>query len=175
MNNGFSITDNFVETYRNFESLTDKELKKFLGDGLRKNIRQIRDDVKKNLRARIKKANVKNPKYQDSLVKGVRSTRVFENKRGKNIGELFGKVRIDSTRQSGSGSYRLAILESGSYLVGERFATTRNGVKLRKPKSTGVLKGAYFFKDAIEGDNSTFHNEMDKSFDKGINEALKKL
>jgi len=172
MSKGLSIDSNATEVFTRFEELTDKELKKYISAGLRKSMKEIRDRARQNLRARVNNANRRNPKFNDTLVKGVRMTRAWENKQGANAGEIAGKVRIDSNNKSGSGSYRLPIIDNGSYLSGVRYQYTRT--KLRKPKAVGRMKPTNFFQDVIQSD-SLFQSEMNKAIDDGLNSINQKL
>ena len=172
-----NITTNAVEAYRNFEDLTINEMKKVLKAGVRKVLTRLRKETVQNLRGRLKNTNKKNPKFNDTLASGVRKTKVWMNNRGNNAGEIVGKVRVDSTRKTGSGSYRLGILEVGSYKVGGRYTRTFRGKPLKKKRYTGVLRPYHFLKDATEAMNSyhdsIINDEVKKGVDK-INGILKK-
>ena len=121
MNSG--CTTNAERVYRRFEELTHKELGKALRQGLRKALSVIQKDAKKNLRGAFKKTNKRNPKYTDTLQSGIRISRIFE----KQDGTIVGKVRIDSSRKSGSGSFRLKFLERGNFRTSPRYAKTWRG------------------------------------------------
>ena len=88
---------------------------------------------------------------------------------------VSGTVLITSTRQKSSGSYRLHILENGSFKTGERFTqfyTDKNGVqrKLKKPRSTGTLKAYNFFKSGTSN-GEKFSNAVMAHLIKKIKEA----
>lgn len=112
----------------------------------------------------VHNSNKKNPKFNDTLQQGVRTTRVYVNQDGT----IVGKVRIDDNRQKGSGSFRLQILESGSYKEGERFTKKYNGKKLRKPASKGKLKGYKFFKTAMDSNEASFQSNMISEVEKAV-------
>ena len=173
MSKGLSIETNAPEVFQRFEDLSDKELKKYLKQGLRKVLKPIRDDARQNLRGRVNNANRRNPKYSDTLIQGVRMTKIWENKQGASAGEIVGKVRIDSTRDSGSGSFRLPIIDKGSYKAGIRYQYTRD--KTRKPKAVGRMKPTNFFQDIIQSKESYFYSEMRKAIDDGVNSVNQKL
>lgn len=78
--------------------------------GLKKALKAVEKQAKSNLRSTVNGVSRKNKRFQDTLLKGVRTTRVFTNRDNT----LVGKVRIDSNRKAGSGSYRLPMLENGT-------------------------------------------------------------
>lgn len=165
--NDVKLTTNAKEVYNRFLELSQKNMKKSLSSGLRKALRAVKNAAVQNLNAVVKNANRKNPKYSDTLQSGVRLTRIWENQDGS----IVGKVTIMSNNKSGSGSFRLPILESGSYKVGERFAKTYNGKPLKKPRSTGVLQGKKFFAKTQDGMVVYFGDTMTKAID----DAVKKI
>lgn len=159
------IETDAMKVYNHFQELTHKELGKALKSGLRKALRQVQKAVKTNLKSKVKNTNKKNPKFNDTLESGVRLTRVYENQDGT----IVGKVRIDSNNKTGSGSYRLAILESGTYKTPERYAKTRNGKPLKKPAYRGSLEGKKFFKTAVDSIESSFNGTMVNEVNNAIN------
>lgn len=163
-----NITTNAVEAYRNFEDLTINEMRRVLKSGVGKVLTRLRKETVQNLRGRLKNTNKKNPKFNDTLVSGVRKTKVWMNNRGKNAGEIAGKVRVDSNRKPMSGSYRLAILEVGSYKVGGRYAKTFKGKPLKKKRYTGVLKPYNFLKDATNSMQSYHDSIMNAEIKRGV-------
>ena len=155
------------EVFSKFENLTHKELGRALRTGLRKATKTIQKGVKAKLRATFKNVNKKNEKYNDTLESGVRTTKVYENIDGT----LVAKVRIDSNRKSGSGSFRLAILESGNYKTKPRYAKTYKGQPLKKPRFAGNIEGGKFFKNAIDTYEPYFNEELESE----VNKAVKKI
>lgn len=165
------IETNATRVFSQFQNLTHKELGKALKSGLRKALKVIQKDAKSNLSRAFKNTNKKNPKYDDTLQKGVRVTRIYENQDGT----IVGKVRIDSTRKTGSGSFRLPILEKGNFRTRPRFAKTYNGKALRKPRKTGdIKKRGYFFKDSVDTNESSFQSNMENEVDKAVNKINSK-
>ena len=154
------INTDATKVYKNFVKLSIGEMNKSLKSGLRKALTAIRKQAVINLNSLVKNARKRNPKYNDTLQKRVRSTKLWENRNG----DIVGKVLVSSTRDTGSGSFRLQILESGSYIVGERFAKTYKGVPLKKKKSTGVLRGRFYFKKT--------QDEMDSYYQSTMNDAI---
>jgi len=165
-----NIESNAKAVYEAFEEMTFKEMDKALKSGLRKALTTVRKDAKTNIKKRLKNTSKRNPKYNDTLASGIRQTRVMVNRDGT----VVGKVRIDSNKKSGSGSFRLAILESGSYKKGERFTKYYRGVKLKQPASKNTLKAYHFFKDSLPTESnfqSTMVEEVKKAVDK-INNGI---
>lgn len=132
----------FNDKTNSFKKESDRAIKR----GLRKGLMELRDKTRSNLMSSVKGANRKNPKYNDRLTTGIRVSSPRKSK--KYEGSITGAVKISSTRKTGSGSFRLAILEQGTFKTPERYATTRKGVKLKKPRYTGSLKAYQFFKKA---------------------------
>lgn len=158
------LKTNATETYTKFENLTHKELGRALRTGLRKAIKTIQGGAKAKLRATFKNVNKKNEKYDDTLESGVRTTKVYENIDGT----LVSKVRIDSNRKSGSGSFRLQILESGNYKTKPRYTKTYAGKPLKKPRFAGNLEGGKFFKQAMDVYGPYFNEEMESEVQKAV-------
>ena len=159
------IKTDATKVYNDFLKLNQKQMKKSLSSGLRKALTAVKKQAVANLNALVRNAKKRNPKYTDTLQSGVRLTRIWENRDGA----IVGKVTIISNRKSGSGSFRLPILESGSYKVGERFAKTYNGKPLKKKRSTGVLQGRFYFKQTQNEMEGFFQSTMDKSIEDAVN------
>jgi len=165
------IETNANRVFTAFQNLTHKELGKALKSGLKKALKVIQKDAKKNLSSTFKNTNKKNPKYDDTLQKGVRVTKIYENQDGT----IVGKVRIDSTRKTGSGSFRLQILEKGNFRTSPRYAKTYDGKALRKPRKTGDIKiRGYFFKDAVDTNETSFQSNMEREVDAAVNKINNK-
>lgn len=167
------IECNFEETYKRFMELSMKNMGKCLRTGLRKALTEVRRDAVTNLKKAVKHPSKKNPKYTDTLVKGVRMTRIYQNYKG----EICGKVTIASTEKPGSGSFRLQILESGSYKKGERFQTMNKTTmtKFKKPRSLGVLPPRYFFKKTQDTMDSYFQKTMNNAIAEAVDKTNKEL
>lgn len=160
------IETNAARVFSQFQNLTHKELGKALKTGLRKALKEIQKDAKSKLSKAFKNTNKKNPKYDDTLQKGVRVTRIYENQDGT----IVGKVRIDSTRKTGSGSFRLPILEKGNFRTRPRFTYLFKGKALRKPRKTGdIKKRGYFFKDSVDTNETPFQQNMENEVGKAVN------
>ena len=148
---------------------------------VRSGLAAVQKDVKNSLKSKLKNTNKHGFRwaggekivFSDTLQQGVRLGKIHTDDEDETVS---GTVLITSTRAKSSGSYRLHILENGSFKTGERFTkyyTDRNGVsrKLKKPRSTGKLKAYHFFKSATSNSGSTFSNVVKQILEKHINEA----
>lgn len=159
------IETDATEVYKQFIELSSKEMKKSLRSGLRKALTAVKRQAVMNLNSVVKNTRKRNPKFNDTLQKGVRTTRIWENRDGS----IVGKVLISSTRDTGSGSYRLQILEVGSYIVGERFVKKYKGKTLRKEASRGTLQGKFYFKKTMNEMDSYYQSTMNKAIGDAVN------
>lgn len=164
------IRTDAVEVFNQFQEFTTKEMKKALTNAVKDSGRQLVKGTKQQLRKTLNNTNKKNPKYNDTLEKGVRVGKVKEDKNGN----IYCHVLITSTRATGSGSFRLHILESGSFRVGKRFATTWNKKMLKKPRYTGVLKPTNFFKTSTDNFFTTYQQTMDNAISKAVSKINNK-
>lgn len=156
---------NADDVYTKFLKLNSKEMRKALTTGLRKALAKIQKDAKTNLKGDFKNTTKRNPRFTDTLASGIRVSRIWENKQTDSA--LVGVVRIDSSRKTGSGSYRLKILEKGNF-KNPRIRKRWGGKLLRKPVNTGDIKGSYFFKRATESNESSFYSNMRSEINKAI-------
>jgi len=156
MASNIHIETNADIEYDDFFTLTTKELKKAIKDGIRKGINLIRSAGRQSLRAKMgRAANHHNPKYNDTLQQGVRGTRIVEKE-----GEQYGYVTITSNRKTGSGSYRLIFFEGGTV---QRFT--------RKGYNRGSIRANFFFSEVV---NST-ETQVQDVIDKGISDSIQKI
>lgn len=165
--NNKGITTNAAEVYDKFLELNFKEMGKALKGGLRKALRVIQRKTKSNLSGAFRNTNKRNIKYDDTLQKNVRVTKIYVNQDGT----VVGKVRIDSNKKKGSGSFRLPILERGNFKTKPRYAKTYNGKDLKKKRKTGNITGKYFFKHAVDSSKSEFQNNLINE----VNNAIDKI
>lgn len=161
------IETNALKEYEAFEKLTAKEMKKALTKGLKSASTKVRTAVRKELRSSVKNTNKKNPKYNDTLQQGVRTTKVKENKKG----EIVNYITINSTQKEGSGSFRLRILEGGNFKTSPRQNETWRGKPLKKKRSTGNLKAYNFFSRGLNNSTSEFQQTLQTA----INDAVNKI
>lgn len=162
--NNINITTDIDVVYDQFINFTTKEMRSTLSNAIKASGNELKKMAKSNLRKSVKNSNKINPKYNDSLQQGVRTGRVKETKEG----EIYCYVLITSTNKTGSGSYRLHILENGSFRVGKRFAKTYNGKPLKKPRYTGILKPTNFYKDAEGRFLPNYTNILNSNIDKAV-------
>ncbi len=168
-----SIYEHFLKV--NYEVMS-KAVRKAVRDGLV----AIQKDVRNSLKSRLKGTNKHGFRwaggqkivFSDTLLQGVRLGKITSDDEDETVS---GTVLITSTRQKSSGSYRLHILENGSFKTGERFTqfyTDKNGVqrKLKKPRSTGTLKAYNFFKSGTSN-GEKFSNAVMAHLIKKIKEA----
>lgn len=152
-----TITTNAPEEYDEFMSFTTKEIKKVIIAGIKKGLALIRTAGRASLRSAMgSAASHHNPKYNDTLIQGVRNTRVID----KNDGNPYGYVTITSNRKAGSGSYRLIFFEGGTV---QRFTS--------KGYNRGSLKALFFFSDAV----SQTEGQVQTAIDNGISDAVDKI
>lgn len=154
---------NADEVYAKFIKLNTKEMRKALTTGLRRALAKIQKDARTNLKGDFKNTTKRNPRFTDTLASGVRVSKIWENKQS----DLVGEVKITSSRKTGSGSYRLKILEKGNF-KNPRIRKHWRGRTLRKPVNTGDIKGSYFFKRATESNESSFYSNMRSEINKAI-------
>lgn len=151
-----SIETNADVEYDDFLFLTTKELKNAIKAGIRKGLYLIRTAGRASLRSIMgKAASHHNPKYNDTLQQGVRSTKIVERE-----GEQYGYTTITSNRQHGSGSYRLIFFEGGTV---QRFT--------RKGYNRGSIKANFFFSTAV----TSTEGQVQQAIDKGISDAVQKI
>ena len=161
----FNIETDAVEVMSEFRKFTAKEMKKCLTNAVRSGGRQLVRETKNSLRKSVKNTNRHNPKYNDTLQQGVRMTRVYVGKDGI----IATKVRVDSNRKSGSGSFRLMILEKGNYKTIPRYAYKRTtGHKLAH---RGNVKAYNFFQSTRD----LFLSQYDKIFTTNLNKSINKI
>lgn len=142
--------------YDDFFTLTKRELKSAIKTGIRKGMNLIRTAGRGSLRSLMgSAASHHGEKYSDTLVQGVRNTRVVE--RG---GEQYGYVTITSNRKSGSGSFRLIFFEGGTV---ERHT--------KKGYNRGRIEALYFFSHAV----SSTEGQVQNTIDRGITDAVNKI
>lgn len=168
------FTTNADEVFNRFMNLTFKDMRKALKAGLRQALQKIVKDARNNLKSSFKNTTKRGTgaQYNDPLVKGIRKTRLHEEKNG----EMWGKVRAH--REDGkphSRAYILPMLENGTQ---PRYVHKRNGKPLKKPAYRGQIpSGAHFFKRAVDSNRETFKqtlvNELDKVITKIFNKAAK--
>lgn len=164
-----TIETNAPSVYERFMKLSTREMRNALKTGTRTAMASIRKSARANLRAKVNNASKVNPRFNDTLLSGVRSGKVKESKDG----EITGTVLITSTNKSGSGSFRLKIIEKGTFRSGKRFTKTWRGRPLKKPRFTGSLSATNFFSKTRDEKESYYYGEMQRGIEKAIDRVNK--
>ena len=155
----FEFNCNVSEAYQYNTELTTKEVGKSLKKGMKKAMSLLVKDAKSNLRKSFNNVSKKNPKYNDTLISGVRSSKVYEDKKD---GSVYAFGKISRRKNSGSGVFRLLFLEQG---------TIPNRQLRKNGANRGGITGKWFFKKAVDSNESKFNRNMIES----INQAIEKI
>jgi len=161
----FNIETDAVEVMEKFRKFTAKEMKKCLTSAVRSGGRQLVKETKNSLKKSVRNTNKHNPKYNDTLQQGVRMTRVYVGKDGV----IATKVRIDSNYKTGSGSFRLMILEKGNYKTRPRYAYKRT--PNHKLAHRGNVRAYNFFQSARD----MFLSQYNKIFITNLNKSINRI
>lgn len=105
---------------------------------LRKIASEARKLTKRNLLSKVPNARKPNEKYVDTLYDAPRATKIKD-------GSVV--VHVMGTRSSGSGTFRARFFEGGTK---DRYATTRNGVQLKKKAYRGKIEAQNYFGSALQ-------------------------
>lgn len=180
MSNYIHLKSDAIGIYNQFLKVNYEVMSKAVRKAVRDGLVAIQKDVRNSLKSRLKNTNKYGFRwaggqkivFSDTLQQGVRLGKIVTDDEAETVS---GTVLITSTRKKQSGSYRLHILENGSFRAGERFTqyyTDKNGVsrKLKKPRSTGTLKAYKFFKAGTSSPGK-FSDTVMKHLIKKINEA----
>lgn len=151
----FTINYKNDETIQFLDNFTDV-VYKAKASALRKAAKVVKDATVNAFKA-TGVSYAKNPKYNDTLIEGVRTTAI---KDGDTIG-----VHILGTRASGSGTFRLRFFEHGTK---ERVAKQYNGKPLKKPKKLGKIPPKKFFEAAQTSSLGAAEQAFTQQFDKFI-------
>lgn len=150
---------NATEVYEKFIKLNTREMGRALKTGVRKGLLFMRNQARKRFRIFFPSGTIRNPKYTDSLMEGIRATKVKDDKKDG----VKGFVLITSNRRPGSGSYRLIFLEGGTV---NRYT--------KKGYNRGSIKASFFFTTTVDENENAYKerviSELDKAVDK-INKA----
>ena len=149
MNN---ITTDAVEVYESFLQLNTKEMKKALKAGLQKGLQAVRNEARRNLKSWYPNTAKNSGKYDNSLIKDIRLSKIYEDDY-----VLSGKVLATSKRNKKSGSFRLKFFENGTSLR-----------KTRKGLNRGKINGVHFIKNAADNMEGYFNNTMEDAFSKAV-------
>lgn len=160
---------NVEEVFNQFCELTQKEMNSAVRKALRAGAKQLQTTTKANAvtgmnhRGNTHWYDGKIIFYNDKIEDAVMISKI-EGDFGSSMEQ---KVHVMGSRKSGSGTYRFRFLEKGTK---ERYARTRKGTPLKKPRRLGAIRGRWFFKSA---QNQVFPNlpalymaEIDKAIQK---------
>lgn len=139
--------------FKKFVTLNQKEMKKALKAGVRRGILVIRNDARRLFRSMFPKGAIKNPKYNDTLIEGIRATKVKEDSKHN----IIGYVLATSNRRTGSGSFRLVFLEGGTV---DRYT--------KKGYYRGRLRPGLFFSNTVAADTIRYEREVLHAVEKTI-------
>ena len=151
------ISCNVAQAYDYNVKLTTKEVGKTLKRGMAKVMRKLIKDAKSNLRKAYKNVNKVNPKYNDTLISGVRASKVYTDPKD---GSVYSYGKIKRKRNKGSGAFRLLFLEQGAF-----------NRQTRKGYNRGTVTGKWFFGQAVNRNESTFNQDIIKA----INDAIDRI
>lgn len=160
------IETDALKQFEAFEQLTAKEMKKALTQGLRKASTKVRTAIRKELRKSVNGSNKVNPKFNDTLEQGVRTTKVKEVD-----GNIITHVTISSNNKKGSGSYRLKFFDKGT---NERYAKTWKGKPLKKKRRLGRIKTYNFFQNGLNSSASDFNQTLETEINKAVDKINNK-
>ena len=155
-----NFSTNIEEVYNRFLQLNATEMNKSLKAALVAGAKELKDQTISNLDSSI-------------LIKGSSMNDLHE---GVNIGKVHGeygedleiKVNIMGKKFSRGRDGRLRWLEKGTL---DRYAESKNGQKLIKPRYTGKMEGKYFFKSA----NDSISTKLDQIYTQAIDKAIDKI
>ena len=165
---GLAFECNYAEVFEDFRKLTVDEMHKALRKGVSKALNKIKKDAQSNLSANYNGVNTLNPKYNDTLIEGIRVTKIKTDEHGI----IEGVVRAHSNGKHGSGSYRLHFLEKGTK---DRYVTSMNGKPLRKKAYRGRIVARQFFKPAVDETVAVWADIIDEEVQKAVNKINKKV
>ena len=120
----------------------------------------LRDKIRQQLLTNVPKANVKNPKYNDTLLDAI----AFTHPDGASI-----TVNALGNRKSGSGTFRTRFFEAGTH---NRFHKQQNGIKLKKKRAIGKITGNHFFSTAVNANESAVISIMEQVISKYIKDKF---
>lgn len=140
MNSGLEC--DIEKVFEQFCELTDREMNKAVRSALKSGAVELKKQTQQDLTSSLKKRDNHPGMYNDKIEDAVRIGK-FDN---DNFDEdLYIKVHIMGTRNTGSGTYRARFLEKGTK---ERYAKTYKKATLEKPRYLGSIQGKWFFKNA---------------------------
>lgn len=162
MSNSIKVDIPKTELFEILDNYTDI-VYKAKQSALRKGIRVMRDAAKRGLDA--SGINIgRNPKYNDTLREGIRTTKIRDDN------SIY--VHILGTNKKGSGTFRLRFFEGGTK---ERYAKTYKGAPLKKKRRLGRIppnKYSFFESSVMASQNdaiSAFNEHIQKYIENAWN------
>lgn len=152
---------NAVEVYEEFRKFTVDEMNRTLRKGVSKALKKIQKEAQNNLRQNYRGVDIVNPLYNDTLVSGIRVSRIRTDVRGV----IEGVVRAHTNGKHGSGSYRLHFLEQGTK---DRYVTSIHGKPLRKKAYRGRITPKKFFRPAVDSTLAVWENIINESVEQAV-------
>lgn len=151
-----TLTTDIDKVYEEFQTFTTKEMKSSLKSALNTAGNKLKGETKSLFRKALPAASKSNPKYSDKMIDAVRRSKVKETSQH----EMYVKVHIMGTRNTGSGTYRARFFEAGT-----RLRRTRKGYY------RGSIKALNFFATA----NFNFNADYDRIVDESVQKAVNKI
>ena len=155
------IQTNAKIVWDEFEKLETKEMKKALVAGVRATANQLKKEVKKELKTALPNSNKKG-RYGDSMLDGVRTTRVKEGK-----GFFYAYTTIATNRKKKSMSFLLHFFEGGTVPRYAYIRKTGNHAKSYR----GKIEPKQFFDKAL----AKFQSQQAEILDNEIDKAAKRI
>lgn len=166
MSNDPKIDFDASRFYSFVESMDKKTMNKAERDALRKSVRIVATQTRRNLRARWPNA---------TSTKGGRkpSEGIVANVQKATNGQLYGQVHIMGNGKSNSRGYLLRFFEMGTV---ERFKGVRSRAYRGRTASelrtsggyTGRIKALWFFRDAVAATKSQVFNGIDDRMQEAV-------
>lgn len=157
-----------IDTWNRFRELTTEEMLNGVKRGMRKTAKQIQTMTVDNAELGIKTYNnhpqgkYYTSKYEEeSILDAVRVGKIQE----PSDEDMFIKVHVMGTGKPASKTFRFRFLEKGTK---ERYAQTRNGKALNKPRYLGRIQPRRYFAKAVNNVDieAIYLKEIQKSVDK---------
>lgn len=154
--------NNIMEIWNQFKELTTNEMVGAVKRGMRKAANEIKKDTKQIAKAGIKTYNNHQDDYPGNILDAVRVTRLQDN---YDEDEMYMWVHVKGYRQPPNKTFRFRFLEVGTK---DRYATTRKGQTLNKPRYLGRIQPRKYFQQAINGVDieSIYLQEIEKAVEK---------
>ena len=128
---------------------TEKDWIRVKKRALNKAAGKLKRDTKKAFKKALPFVVTKNPKYNDTMLDAVRSSKV----KVQGEGQLSVAIHVMGTRKKGSGTFRARFFEGGTKDRTMPAYTDSLGRHYKNKRSIGQIKPLYFFRDTISNMN----------------------